>query len=110
MSAPGRDPDGLPVGRDLCPATVLRDLSVQHRAIGDFRPVPDSLEWRLAQACWIARGRLTGFIDDSVPWAVNNDGRLSADAAAVLLANCRESPPGLDGFTLLELVPSSQGI
>jgi Flp pilus assembly protein TadD len=58
----------------------------------DFRPLPLNLEWRLSELHWIAEG-VSPFIRSEVPYLVNNDGRASADAAALLLANCLESPP-----------------
>lgn len=102
MSAHGLDLAGASGSRVVCPVTVLRNISVGRRMIEDFRPIPDSLGWRLAQAHWMAHG-VSSFIDGQVPWVINNDGRLSADAAAVLLANCLESPPGPEGITVLEL-------
>jgi tetratricopeptide (TPR) repeat protein len=72
------------------PAAILRELQPCRELLEDFRPLSDSLEWRLAAAHWRRHG-VGPFVDGSVPWLVNNTGRLSADAAAVLYANCVEA-------------------
>jgi len=53
--------------------------------IQDFRPFPDSLEWKVGQHYYQDRGN-KGFIVDSlpIPFLVNNDGNLSSKAAALV--------------------------
>jgi Tfp pilus assembly protein PilF len=55
--------------------------------IQDFSPLPDSIEWQLGQSYLRERGN-RAFINDPepVPFVVNNDGSLSANAAAVCFA------------------------
>jgi tetratricopeptide (TPR) repeat protein len=72
-------------------------LVVQH-----FRPLVDSLEYELAQLYWQTVG-VQAFSGNEVPFIVNNDGRLSEDAAEVFFANCMEAS-NLEGqIRVLEL-------
>ncbi|MFB3827866.1 MAG: SAM-dependent methyltransferase [Bryobacteraceae bacterium] len=68
---------------------TLQRLTPWKQLVQDYRPVADSLEWRLARLLWCREG-VAPFVR-GVPFLVNNDGRLSADAAAVLFANCQEA-------------------
>jgi tetratricopeptide (TPR) repeat protein len=80
---------------------VLRNVSVAGHVLEEFRPLAESLPWRLSDRVWSTAG-VTPFVEDEVPFIVTSNGRLSEDAAAVLLANCLESPP--DGpIVVLEL-------
>lgn len=67
----------------------------------EFRALAQSLEWRLSASYWRAAGVLP-FATGEVPFIVNNSGRLSEDAAALLFHNCLESPPD-DVLVVLEL-------
>jgi len=71
---------------------TLRRATIPSRLLEDFRPVAESLEWRLSEQFWMTAGT-RGFIDESVPYSSTSGGALSQDAAALLLANCRENPP-----------------
>lgn len=89
---------GVPV-----PATeTIQRVTAWKQLLQDYRPVAESLEWQLARLFWNRDGVLP-FADGSVPYLVNNNGRLSADAAAVLFANCVESCPADGPIRLLEL-------
>jgi hypothetical protein len=77
-------------GRAAPVATVLDGVSPWKHLVEDYRPVAQSLEWRLADLLWRREGVLP-FIEGGVPYRINNDGRLSSDAAAVLFANCEEN-------------------
>jgi tetratricopeptide (TPR) repeat protein len=71
--------------------------------IEGFRPLSDSLEWRLADAYW-ARAGMTPFVRNDVPYLVNNTGRLSENAAALVFAALHESRATLpERLTILEL-------
>jgi tetratricopeptide (TPR) repeat protein len=88
-----------------CPAPATETLqraTVWKQLIEDYRPVAESLEWRLARLSWDCEG-MHSFADGSVPYVVNNDGRLSADAAALLFANCAEAAPEDAPIRVLEL-------
>src|SRR5580658_384920 len=71
--------------------------------IEGFRPLSESLEWRLAEAYW-ARAGVIPFVRNDVPYLVNNTGRLSDNSAALVLAALNELGPALgERVTLLEL-------
>ena len=85
------------------PATeTLQRVREWKQLVQDYRPVAESLEWQLARLFWNRDG-VFPFADGSVPYLVNNDGRLSADAAAVLFANCAEAGPADGPIRVLEL-------
>lgn len=50
----------------------------------EFGPLPRCLEWQLSRYYWEHQGP-TAFFGGEVPYAVINDGRLSADAAKLLI-------------------------
>ncbi len=66
-----------------------------------FRTLADCLECQLADLHWKQEGSFP-FIEGDVPYLVNNSGTLSADAAAVLCANCADAP-STDPIRVLEL-------
>jgi len=70
----------------------LAEVVVPQRVLEEFRPLAESLEWRLAQLYWRREGALP-FAENEVPFLVNNSGRLSEAAARLLLANCLEAAP-----------------
>jgi len=84
------------------PLEILKDAPAWRELIHDFVPVAEGLEWRLADAHWLANG-VASFVDGSVPFSVNNDGRLSADSAAVFFAHCLQQPPGEQEISVLEV-------
>jgi tetratricopeptide (TPR) repeat protein len=83
-------------------AETLRRAKVWKHLVQDYRPVAQSLEWQLSRLSWNREG-INPFADNSVPYLVNNDGRLSADAAAVLFANCEEAGSADSPIRVLEL-------
>lgn len=74
------------------PATELQAPTVLH----------DSLEWRLSERYWQDAG-CRPFAENSVPYMVNNSGRLSSNAARVLFQNLSEHPPCTARVVVLEL-------
>jgi hypothetical protein len=70
--------------------------------VEDYRPLATSLERLLASLSWKRLG-VAPFISGDVPFLVNNDGRLSADAAALLFANLHEAEPPGNRIEVLEL-------
>ena len=55
-------------------------------------PLYESLEWKLSSHYWREAGLLP-FLENSVPYVVNNSGRLSENAAVLLFENLEEHPP-----------------
>jgi Flp pilus assembly protein TadD len=53
----------------------------------DFRPVSESLEWRIGAAYWETAGA-RAFFADHVPHLITNDGMLAVRDADVLFASC----------------------
>lgn len=70
----------------------LRDGPGEWVPLEDFAPLPRCLEWRLSRQYWGLRGP-AAFFGGEVPYVAINDGRLSADAAR-LLVEIRASAPG----------------
>ena len=89
-------------GDSATPAEALGRARVWRQLVEDYQPLAKSLEWQLADLHWTREGVLP-FIDSSVPYIVNNNGRISADAAALLLASCVESKSGGERLAVLEL-------
>ncbi|MBI3684218.1 MAG: tetratricopeptide repeat protein [Acidobacteria bacterium] len=75
------------------PEDALSRVHIQPRALQDFRSLTQCLEWELSELHWNRAGILT-FIESDVPFVINNTGRLSEHAAAVLFANCAEFDDG----------------
>lgn len=70
------------------PASLLRDARSARIVAQDFCPLAESIEWELSRLYYQERGSkvfLTG--SDHVPYAINNDGNVSAGAAEVLFAS-----------------------
>jgi hypothetical protein len=57
--------------------------------VQDFARFPESLEWELGEAYLSTKG----FVQDKIPipWAINNDGTLSTNAAEVLFQSLRQA-------------------
>lgn len=83
------------------PVQALDRVQVQNGALQDFRPLTACLEWELSELHWERQG-LRPFVEEEVPFLVNNSGRLSEHAAAVLYANCL-AHPGSGPIRVLEL-------
>jgi len=64
---------------------ALRAVATEPTEIEDFRPLGHCLEWRLADAYWDRAGVIP-FVRNDVPYLVNNTGRLSENAAALVHA------------------------
>jgi hypothetical protein len=71
----------------------LRDGPNEWVPLEDFSTLPRCLEWRLASQYWNLRGP-TAFFGGEVPYVAINDGRLSADAARLLVEIRRSAAPG----------------
>lgn len=82
---------------------ALRNVSAPPTEIEDFRPLGESLEWRLADAYWAEAGVIP-FVRNDVPYLVNNTGRLSENAAALVFAAFDEARASLpERLVILEL-------
>ena len=68
----------------------------------DHTPLVSSLESELAGVYWDTVG-IQAFAGNEVPFIINNDGRLSQDAAAVFFANCLETGAPEERIRILEL-------
>ncbi len=84
------------------PAETL--ARVRHDAVllQDARPLTSSLEWELSALHWRSAG-VNPFLEEEVPYLINNSGRLSEHAAALLFANLRETADSGQKIHLLEL-------
>ncbi|HYP28075.1 MAG TPA: tetratricopeptide repeat protein [Blastocatellia bacterium] len=90
----------LPARRDV--QESIQGVSVNLSIVQDFMPLSESLEWELSDLYWATEGLLP-FTGNDVPFIINNNGRLSEDAAAILYANCAESESLGDRIDVLEL-------
>jgi hypothetical protein len=71
------------------PEGALGRVRIESHVLQEFRPLTECLEWELSELHW-GRAGLLPFVENDVPFIVNNTGRLSEHAAAVLFANCNE--------------------
>lgn len=83
------------------PADVLDRVQPPDSVLQEFRPLTKSLEWELSELHWNNAG-LMPFVEDKVPFLINNSGFLSEHVAAVLFARCVEAPP-TGSILILEL-------
>src|SRR5437899_8853987 len=74
--------------KGLSPEEIVSSIHGERVVLQDFCALADSIEWELGQHYLRERGN-KAFISDSepVPYAVNNDGNLSLNAATVLFAS-----------------------
>jgi hypothetical protein len=102
--AAARDSRTDPFGRPFRGARRIATarLCVWRQLVEEYEPLAKSLEWQLAGLHWTREGVLP-FIDRHVPYLVNNNGRVSADAAALLFASCLESGARRERISVLEL-------
>jgi len=89
-------------GDSVAPAASLRRACVWRQLVEEYQPLAKSLEWQLAGLHWTREG-VFPFIDSNVPYLVNNNGRVSADAAALLFASCLEPGARCERIAVLEL-------
>lgn len=88
-------PSGKPADQTSAvraPQDVLSGVRVASQLLQDFRPITESIEWELGHLHWAQAGLLT-FAENEVPYVVNNSGRLSEDAAALLFHHCADTAP-----------------
>jgi tetratricopeptide (TPR) repeat protein len=82
---------------------ALGSVATEPTEIEGFRPLGESLEWRLADAYWDRAGMIP-FVRNDVPYLVNNTGRLSENAAALAFAALSEIRDSLPAhIVVLEL-------
>jgi tetratricopeptide (TPR) repeat protein len=74
------------------PGACLAAVNIESHTIQDFVPLYHSLEWELSQTHWDNEG-LMPFVENNVPFIVNNSGRLSMQTALVLFAYSEQQPP-----------------
>ena len=73
-------------------SAVLAGVQLHDTLLQDFRPLTASLEWELSELHWSQAG-VFPFVENDVPFLINNSGFLSEHVAAVVFANCVETPP-----------------
>ena len=83
------------------PQQALERVRVRSAVLQEFQPLTACLEWELSALHW-ERAGLLPFVEDDVPYLVNNSGRLSEHAAALLFASLVETP-GSGPIHVLEL-------
>ncbi|MES1210475.1 MAG: hypothetical protein ABUS79_31430, partial [Pseudomonadota bacterium] len=82
---------------------ALGQVATEATEFEGFRPLAECLEWRLADAYWSTAGVLP-FVRNDVPYLVNNTGRLSESAAALVFAAFDEMRASLpERVIILEL-------
>jgi tetratricopeptide (TPR) repeat protein len=82
---------------------ALQSIGGEETELEGFRTLGECLEWRLADAYWSQSGLLP-FVRNDVPYLVNNTGRLSESAAALVFAACEELGRALpERLVVLEL-------
>jgi len=81
---------------------VIGDVTVRSAVIEEFRPIADSLEWKLGELYWNREG-VAPFVRNEVPYVVNNDGLASENAAVLLFATCRDASHLPSRIAVLEL-------
>lgn len=64
---------------------VLTEAEPQQLVVQDYCPISESIDWELSRLYFDAHGP-RAFTTGEVPYVINNDGRLSCDAAALLIA------------------------
>ncbi|MBI3560851.1 MAG: SAM-dependent methyltransferase [Gammaproteobacteria bacterium] len=69
---------------------IISKVADPRLLLQDFRPAGLSLEWDIGALHWRRMG-LRPFVRNEVPFLINNDGLLSALAAAVMFTHCREN-------------------
>lgn len=89
-------------GESVAPAESVRRACVWRQLVEEYQPLAKSLEWQLADLHWTREG-VFAFIDSNVPYLVTNNGRVAADAAALLFASCLEPGAGCERIAVLEL-------
>ncbi len=69
--------------------------------VQDYRPLHATIENTLSRRYWAEAGVMP-FIEDQVPFSINNDGTLSMKAAKILFAHCLETKPDAS-ISILEI-------
>src|SRR5687768_8996225 len=72
---------------------ALARVVTNRRLIQDFTRLDESLETELSNLSWQSSGLLL-FVENDVPYAINNNSQLSDHASEVLFRSCLESPAG----------------
>ncbi len=107
LQPPARSPQEILAGVELpdTPGPHSQDgpsNQPQRVMLQEFRPLVDSLEWELSGLYWQTHG-LRPFVEKDVPFEVNNSGWAAENAAAVLLASCREADSLPENIQVVEL-------
>lgn len=90
----GRDPAAPWAVPGPGPAAALDAARGARLVLEDYRPLADSLEWRLGQEFLRRSGAAAFAGDEPVPFVVNNDGNQSARAAEVVFASLAAAEAG----------------
>lgn len=84
--------EGLELTQDKDLVSLLKDVHVTERTLQEWTPVTDCLEWELSSLYWATEGVLP-FVENDVPFIINNSGALSEKIAVVFYTYCREVEP-----------------
>ena len=91
---------------DEVAAQIPQDEQISNPRTGvvleDFRPLQQSLEWRLSQHFWQTRG-LRPFQEGAVPYGANSSGWAPTAAAELLFENAKERNAASHSVHVLEL-------
>lgn len=82
-------------------AQIIQEICDPRTVLQDFVPANQSLEWEIGAQHWRTAG-IAPFIQNNVPFLINNDGLLSELAAATFFANCRENISKNDKLSIIE--------
>lgn len=88
---------------------AIADVALPSTELEGIRPMAECLEWRLADAYWDRAGILP-FVRNDVPHLVNNTGRLSENAAALLVAMLDEAREALPPRLLFVELGAGSGL
>jgi len=94
--------DRLKPPGDRALSEALLGVVAPAQIVQDFRPLAESLEWELSDWYWASEG-VRPFVENEVPFVINNNGRASENAAACLFANCLETEALEERIVVLEL-------
>jgi len=96
-------------GQGRSPLDAVGSVAPALTQVEDFRPLGECLEWRLADAFWDHAGVIP-FVRNDVPYLVNNSGRLSESAAALVFAALEQLRPSLPARILMLELGAGSGL
>ncbi|MGH9629388.1 MAG: SAM-dependent methyltransferase [Bryobacteraceae bacterium] len=107
--SPGASLLPLPCGTCPSAAEIIGELLERKDLIQDFRPLEESLDWRLGQTFYQHRGS-HAFLSGDVPYTINNDGYLSQQAAELLFTSLAASEADTPSGQPIHVIEFGAGI